>query len=69
MACNSTGQEETRNQRAANAASRRSGQFNRKGNFGLVLQINVFTFVLKSEYRIDEYRMLNIEGRHSIDFY
>jgi len=38
-------------------AGLKSGQSNLKRNFGLVLQINVFIFVLKSEYRI-----LNIES-------
>jgi hypothetical protein len=38
----------------------RNDQFNRERNFGLVLQINVFILVLKSEYRI-----MNIECRIS----
>jgi hypothetical protein len=42
------------------AAGLKSGQFNRERNFGLVLQINVFILVLKSEYRI-----MNIECRIS----
>jgi len=42
------------------AAGLKSGQFNRERNFGLVLQINVFILVLKSEYRI-----MNIECRKS----
>jgi len=52
------------------AAGLKSSQSNRERNFGLVLQINAFILVLKSEYRIMniECRMSNIEGRHSIDF-
>jgi hypothetical protein len=42
------------------AAGLKSGQFDRERNFGLVLQINVFILVLKSEYRI-----MNIECRIS----
>jgi hypothetical protein len=42
------------------AVSRRSGRFNRKGNFGLVLRINVFTFVLKSECRISKEGIISI---------
>jgi hypothetical protein len=42
------------------ATGGRNDQFNRERNFGLVLQINVFILVLKSEYRI-----MNIECRIS----
>ena len=42
------------------AAGLKSGQSNQERNFGLVSQIDVFIFGLKSEYRI-----LNIECRIS----